>query len=333
MEIVKELDKFADVFGLGRLIESPKEVQGGLLHKMYRVTTLQGTYAVKVLNSEIMKRTAALQNMMNSEKIAAKLSREISAVVSLVIHGNQVQELDGKYYMVYPWMEGVSFFPPEITKQHCEAIGDILGRIHLANVNVEGIVPEEDGPTMCDWESYLLMAEQKGLQETEWCARYKKAIRDIDAWNKAACNAGKKLAANMVISHRDLDPKNVMWNGAEPYIIDWEAAGYVNPYQELLEVINYWADDGKGIIQKEHFDAIITTYKKYMNLERIDWDTVFAGSFTGMLGWLEYSLKRAMGLEAADVEEIQSGEQQVKRTLDDLYAYQAKVGLLQEWLQ
>ena len=53
------------------------------------------------------------------------------------------------------------------------------------------------------------------------------------------------LSQTMVISHRDLDPKNVMWNGSEPLVIDWEAAGYVNPYQEFLEVLNYWADDGE----------------------------------------------------------------------------------------
>jgi len=31
-------------------------------------------------------------------------------------------------------------------------------------------------------------------------------------------------------------------------IIDWEAAGYVNPYQEFLEVVNYWTEDGKLVV-------------------------------------------------------------------------------------
>ncbi|MBQ6887371.1 MAG: hypothetical protein IJN54_07680 [Lachnospiraceae bacterium] len=39
-----------------------------------------------------------------------------------------------------------------------------------------------------------------------------------------------------------------------------EDAGYVNPYQELLEVINYWADDGKGNLDKSYFDAIVKAY-------------------------------------------------------------------------
>ena len=60
------------------------------------------------------------------------------------------------------------------------------------------------------------------------------------------------LSQNLVISHRDLDPKNVLWHGEEALVIDWEAAGYVNPYQELLEVINYWADDVSIIATKPY---------------------------------------------------------------------------------
>ena len=328
-----KLEKLAVVLGLGELLESPGEINGGFLHKMYRVATPRGTYAVKILNSEIMKRPSALQNMICSEKIAADLSREIPAVVSLEIGGKRVQKLDGRYYMIFPWAEGTSVFPPKITEEHCRVMGDILGRIHEANVSGEGAVPEEGGPAMYDWEKYLRLGSLKGPQETEWCAGYRKAIGDIQAWNKAACDAGNSLGENMVISHRDMDPKNVLWYGMKPYVIDWEAAGYVNPFQEFLEVINYWTGDGKGGIRREYFGAVTAAYQKHMSLERADWDSVFAGSFAGMLGWLEYNLKRALGLEAADTEEIRLGGQQVASTIKDMYDWQVKAGMLKEWLR
>lgn len=333
MEPYEELEKLAAALGLGELLESPEEIHGGLLHKMYRAATSQGTYAVKVLNSEILKRPSALRNTICSEEIAVNLSREIPAVVSLEIGGNHVQELDGKYYMIFPWAEGASVFPPEITEEHCRVMGDILGRIHELNVSGEGALPEEDGPEMYDWEKYLQTAEQKGLQEEEWYPGYRKTAGDIQAWNKAACDAGESLGANMVISHRDLDPKNVLWNGMKPYIIDWEAAGYVNPFQEFLEVVNYWTGDGKGRIRQEYFDVMTAAYQKHMSLEQADWNSVFAGSFAGMLGWLEYNLKRALGLEAADAEEIRLGGQQVVTTIKDLYDWQVKTGMLKEWLR
>lgn len=43
-------------YALGKIIEEPKLVTGGLMHKMYHVSTDQGEYAIKLLNPDIMKR-------------------------------------------------------------------------------------------------------------------------------------------------------------------------------------------------------------------------------------------------------------------------------------
>jgi len=47
-------------------------------------------------------------------------------------------------------------------------------------------------------------------------------------WSTQAEISLRLLATDMVIGHRDLDSKNVMWSKGKPIIIDWEAAGYVN---------------------------------------------------------------------------------------------------------
>ena len=42
-----------------------------------------------------------------------------------------------------------------------------------------------------------------------------------------------------------------MWKNDVPYIIDWEAAGYINPYEELIQVLNYWiVDEIRIVIRK-----------------------------------------------------------------------------------
>ena len=56
-------------------------------------------------------------------------------------------------------------------------------------------------------------------------------IADIMRWDRNVVTGLYEASQNQVISHRDLDPKNVMWKNDAPYIIDWEAAGYVNPFQ------------------------------------------------------------------------------------------------------
>lgn len=60
-----QINKVMNALNLGEVIGEPVEVKGGLLHKMFRVCTLSGSYAVKVLNSEIMKRPTALKNIMD----------------------------------------------------------------------------------------------------------------------------------------------------------------------------------------------------------------------------------------------------------------------------
>lgn len=327
-----EIGKLVQSLGLGELQKESAEIKGGLLHKMYRVTTTMGEYAIKVLNCEIMKRPAALRNTINSEKIASAFSEIVPVVASMEFNGRQIHELDGSYYMVFPWVEGRSVFPGEISEKHCEAMGDCLGKIHLADLKLAGIAPEQEQATQFTWDVYLQLAKEQEKQAAAWFVQYEKTVSDIKAWNQAASDAGETLAQTQVISHRDLDPKNVMWNDGKPLIIDWEAAGYVNPYQEFLEVLNYWADDGEGGLVRSYFDALAAAYGKHMSLAEVPWDAVFAGSFSGMLGWLEYNVKRALGIEAVDAEEVRIGEEQVIGTISALYDYCDKIKLMKEWL-
>lgn len=326
-----EMNRLIEYLKLGTVVKEVVQVTGGLLHKMYRVSTDKGEYAVKVLNPEIMKRPVALRHTVNSEKIAAAFQTMISVVAALEINGKQIYELNGAHYMIFDWVEGASIFPPVISSKNCYAIGDVLGKMHHENLAIDGVIPEEEGALMFTWDKYQELLQ--GYENEAWAIRYQAAVSDIKSWNQAACDAQEVLAKTLVISHRDLDPKNVMWNDNAPLIIDWEAAGYVNPYQEFLEVINYWADDGKGGLLKEHFDALFDAYTQHVKLENIDWNAVFAGSYMGMLGWLEYNVKRALGIEAATADEVQLGKEQVLGTIKALYAYQEKVLMMKRWLE
>lgn len=327
-----DISKLMDTLYLGVLLEEPVMITGGLLHKMFRVSTSDGLYAVKLLNPEIMKRPDALSNTIHSEKIAKAFDGLIPAVVSLEIDGKQVHKLGDEYYMVYPWVDGYSVFPGEITAYHCETIGGILGKMHHQDLKVECVKPEENPFEMFAWEAYLKRINDLKNSDKEWIAVYRKSLEDIKGWNQKACDSERYLSKLTVISHRDLDPKNVMWNDDNPYIIDWEAAGYVNPYQEFLEVINYWTDDGAGNLVKEKCDALINAYRGHMDISTVMWDEVFHGSYNGMLGWLEYNVKRALGIEASDEAEMLLGEEQVIGTIRELYSYQGKIRQLREWL-
>lgn len=140
------------------------------------------------------------------------------------------------------------------------------------------------------------------------------------------------LSEDMVLSHRDLDPKNVMWNQGTPYFIDWEAAGYTNPYHELLEVLNYWSVDGNGELDKDKFHTLLNAYRKYMSTVTVAWDYVLDSGYEGMLGWLEYNLRRALGIESLDEAERKLGEEQIVGTIAALEHYDKQKVTILKWI-
>ena len=61
------LVRLAHTCGLGTIIADIEPVTGGLMHRMYKVMTDSGVYAVKHLNPEIMKRPDVHENYARAE--------------------------------------------------------------------------------------------------------------------------------------------------------------------------------------------------------------------------------------------------------------------------
>lgn len=329
MKGLSRLKSLCKEYCLGEINAIPIAIEGGLLHRMFKVVTTKGSYAIKVLNPPLMEHPGVIDNMINSERISRCFAQDIPVISAKKIKDKNLLPLDGYYYMVFDWVDGKSIFSPHITTEHCMKIGDVLGRIHKSDISVEGIEKNIEKSELYQWEYYL----EKGISsKSQWYELFAKENENIINLNKKLMKASIRLSEKLVISHRDLDLKNVLWNGGTPHIIDWEEAGYVNPYQELIEVINYWTDDGKGNIDRDKFVALINGYIKHMNLKNIDWSMILTAGYDGMLAWLDYNLKSALGIEGRNKEKIKLGEEQVIETVLELKKYEKKVELLEEWL-
>ena len=51
-----------------------------------------------------------------------------------------------------------------------------------------------------------------------------------------------------------------------------------------------------------------------------------------MLGWLEYNLKRALGLEGTGENDQQEGIRQTIGTISELKKYENQIGQLKDWI-
>jgi Ser/Thr protein kinase RdoA (MazF antagonist) len=311
-----QFEKLCNVLQLGEIVGRAQAISGGLLHKMYAVETYTGKYAIKALNPQIMRRPMAMQNFINSEQIADIASKNISAISAKRFNGVFMQEIDNQFYLVFDWVEGKSIKFDEINITHCEKIGAILLDIHRMDFSKLGIANDLPEDThIIEWNDYL----QKGQKSNAvWTNLLLEIVDKLYEWNAQASKSAKLLASDMIISHRDLDPKNVIWNQNNPIVIDWEAAGYINPMQELIETSIYWSEDEMGNIDKEKFLAFIYGYKKKYGKLQANWRTVLVGGFLGKLNWLEYNLKRSLWIECTEVEEQEMGTAEVIGTINHI---------------
>ncbi len=93
--------------GFGTVIFSIEPVSGGFMHRMYRVRTKSGIYAVKHLNPEIMGREGVHDNFDRAEKIECLLEKEdIPIVPALTVLGKKMQTVDGHYFYIFNWQDG-----------------------------------------------------------------------------------------------------------------------------------------------------------------------------------------------------------------------------------
>lgn len=294
------------------LVCPPVPVSGGFLHTMMRADTESGSYAVKILNPTIMQRPEAADNMRRGEEIAKMLSPVIPVIHAIPMNGDVLRRIDGQDILCYPWVEGKSLFYPELTPMHCAAIGAILGQIHTAGLPAD---PAVEMPEPEDWQALLQCSHGKA-----WEADLEQLLPDCIHWDTAACMAARDPRISPVLSHRDLDPKNVLWQDERPFLIDWEAAGSVDPDQELLTVLRYWTCAPNGAPMPDHARAFLQAYRAHRSLNGIPWRKVMDAGYCDLLGWLAYNIRRGTGQEAADKAEMILGAEQVTATIQALTA-------------
>lgn len=306
-----------DKLHIGTIMEKPVRVTGGLLNRMYKVNTSNGIYAVKHLNPEVMKRKDAKANHILAEKIA-NIAKDngVNCIPAKIIDGVALHEIDGNYFFIYDWFEGKSIDVNEITMDYVEKVATLLAKIH--NINFGEIINEcnlgkEISEVNLDF--YISKIENKEIKEL--LIDKKELLYKLD---KRATTARKEISNNLVVSHRDLDLSNILWDiNNIPTIIDWESSGVVNPCEELLETAWNWSG-GQDHFDKKKFDCFLNTYKGN-NGNLSDLDRAVYANYKNKAGWLEYNLKRACKLECLDDEEQKLGEKEVIRVINEIVVF------------
>lgn len=304
---------------LGKLVKSITKVTGGLSHRMYKVVTDSGIYAIKELNTGVMKRPDAYSNFVFSEKVTNIIKQNgITAVGAIKLQNDIIKKIDNQYFMVFEWLEGKTLSAEEITEKHCKIIGKVLAEIH--NTDFAEIEDEQRKNVDIEefkWYKYIELAEKENKKYVDLLKQNYKFLYEI---NNKSNEALKYAGEEMIISHTDLDRKNVMWQGDIPFVIDWEASGYINPTIELIQVAWSWSGGDIENIDYNKFETVVRLYQKYSKrkIDKKIGKLIYADIYGG-LAWLNYNLKRSLCIENEyEQDEIELAENEIIQSIKEM---------------
>lgn len=313
------IEEFCKKYNFGKVYNISK-LSGGLMHKMFKVETEKGIYCIKILNPEVMSRKDAYNNFVISESISnlAKNSG-ISVSSALSVNGNYLTEFCGKYYMVFNYVDGKVLKDDEITVEHCKRIGEVLYKIHSLNYENLNLLRNKPELTKINgWREYI---KNSNFDKMPYKELYLKNYEKYDSLMERIIERYNSLDNNLTICHRDMDPKNVMWKNGNPIVIDWECAGFSNPYIELLEDALCWSGFLSDNFDKDKFSTVFKEYLKDSNEYDIDWFLIINCNLYGRFAWLKYNLDRSLGIITTDNDEISLAEKEVSKTINEINRY------------
>lgn len=303
------IEKLMSQSGLGRISAPIENVSGGFLHRMYKVTTEQGCFAVKHLNSEIMSRADAKDNYARAEQLELIMEEhDIPMVPSIVISGKKMQKVEDDYFYIFKWQQGNSTDWGNISEEQCRLAGNILGKIHA--ISPQTVSHTEPGRCEYNWNQYVAMSKALNCEITDDLIQ----ARELLYYAQEEVNKARKILPDIqCISDEDMDPKNVMWYEGIPKVIDLECLDYGNPVSHVLQLALQWSGVTTCAIDTKKVRAFFDGYFKAYDNGFRDYSDVFGLAYT-WIEWLAYNIDRALG-NCMDEDERQMGICQVKETI------------------
>ena len=318
-------------YNLGEQTAAPAPVTGGLIHRLYRLDTTTGTFAVKALNPEIMRYENIRDAFRRSEAAAAAFAAAgVPAILARDAPGGVVQDFDDVAVIIYPWCAGIVLPKASASPEKAFQIGAILGRMHA--LGLPGASPSEPPSTRepMAQEPWTVLVRRGREQKVEWAAKVEAALPDVFAWDRDRIAADPALPQTLVVSHRDLDQKNVIWSENTPFLIDWESAGPTNPGMEIIGAALDWSGQSAGPPSQAAFAAVLAGYRQHSEFSSDLALPLMQSRLGDWIDWLGACMNRSLDTRATPSERA-VGVQETLDTLATMYALAAGMKIWMQW--
>ncbi len=325
-------DAICELFDLGAPSGTPTPVEGGLTNRLWRLTTTRGAFAVKQMNRDIHRAGYVdwFDRAFTLEQAAFAALVPMPRPVPVAATGRclgEVPDADGSAITVrvHEWVEGVPLdnsaaYPNEVAAH----VGSILARIHALGMS-PGQTASEVLYVFGD-EHWRTLVDRADRADAGWAAEFRgllPVIGELEAYVVAA--HGDRTG--LLLSHRDTDPKNfVRAPGGELLLVDWDAAGPVNPRHDLANEALVWAGVHRGEPDPAVARAFVDGYRRDGGVSEAFRLTDLAELVAVRLFWFEFNVHRALGARVRDESDRALGAAVVRRNVTQLPRFARSLG-------
>ncbi|MFG1909747.1 phosphotransferase family protein [Kribbella sp. NPDC048928] len=204
-----------DLSQFGTPVRPMTRVDGGFANRMYRLDTDQGSFAVKELNRVDRRWPYHVEDVFRFERAAfaagVPMPEPIAADPDLLVHR---------------WVAGEKVPEAPVSAAYAFEIGEILARIHALDVSwSHGAIAE---PVARDWPD---LAERAAATGQPWADELAARVEVFLAIAQFVSDCDRP--GPVVLTHKDIQPWNLLARDGRPVVLDWELSGLLDLSGEL----------------------------------------------------------------------------------------------------
>jgi aminoglycoside phosphotransferase (APT) family kinase protein len=291
-------------------------VHGGFANRMYRLDTDQGSFAVKELNVLDRRSTYRAEDVFRFERAAFDAGIPMPEPISA-----------GPDTLVHRWVEGEKVPEAPVPAAYAFEVGEILARLHALDVAWTDVPVEE--PAARDWPELAERATATGQPWADELASQVDTLLAIARFVDTCERPGP-----VVLTHRDIQPWNLLSRQGRPVVLDWELSGMLDLSSELgSTALSLAKGPGFDDIRPAIFRSVLDGYVAAGGTLPPWGPSWFVYLIGGWLGHTRWNILRCLtGVEAATGPDLALSHESVRNGVRGLPALFDRLPELQELL-
>lgn len=305
-------------------IISVEELTGGLINKIYKITTVDGIYVAKVLNE-------LNTNNINKYELSEEISNicndnDINVCGAIKIKDRYVQKIGEDYVILFNYLSGYSLSVHDISNEHVIKIARMLGKIHSIDYkeNYRKVIRHS-----INWSKFL---NTEDFDKTKYRELYlNNYYKYDDLFNKVIQYKNNKEPV-LGICHRDIKSSNVIWHNNEPYLIDFESARVDDIELDFIETMLRWCGVITLDIDYDSISLFINEYKKFIDISNINYEKLLYANLLIRFDFLYYNLDITLVNKTENLEEYTRASDEVINMINEINYYMDNIDKLISYL-